>query len=287
MLGSVGDLVEDVVVHLHEQVNVASDTRATVIRRRGGSAANVIAAACRAGGTARFIGQVGDDATGRNLTDSLRADGASVIVGRSGRTGSIIVLLDPTGERTMLSDRAACTDLADPSPEWLDGLDTLHIPYYSLVGEPLATTTATLAGWAAERGIRVSIDTSSSAVLHHVGPAAALARIRSLRPSVVLANELEAAVLGPELHPDYLQGALVIIKQGAQPAIVLEAGEPLREVPAEQVANVRDTTGAGDAFAAGLLLALADGADPITATGRAHAVAAEAVRRASTIGTTR
>ena len=129
MLGSVGDLVEDVVVHLHEQVNVASDTRATVIRRRGGSAANVIAAACRAGGEARFIGQVGDDATGRNLTDSLRADGASVIVGRSGRTGSIIVLLDPTGERTMLSDRAACTDLADPSPEWLDGLDTLHIPY--------------------------------------------------------------------------------------------------------------------------------------------------------------
>lgn len=287
MLGSVGDLVEDVVVHLHEQVNVASDTRATVIRRRGGSAANVIAAACRAGGTARFIGQVGDDATGRNLTDSLRADGASVIVGRSGRTGSIIVLLDPTGERTMLSDRAACTDLADPSPEWLDGLDTLHIPYYSLVGEPLATTTATLAGWAAERGIRVSIDTSSSAVLHHVGPAAALARIRSLRPSVVLANELEAAVLGPELHPDYLEGALVIIKQGAQPAIVLEAGAPLREVPAEKVANVRDTTGAGDAFAAGLLLALADGADPIAATGRAHAVAAEAVRRASTIDTTR
>lgn len=287
MLGSVGDLVEDVVVHLHEQVNVASDTRATVIRRRGGSAANVIAAACRAGGTARFIGQVGDDATGRNLTDALRADGASVIVGRSGRTGSIIVLLDPTGERTMLSDRAACTDLADPSPEWLDGLDTLHIPYYSLVGEPLATTTATLAGWAAERGIRVSIDTSSSAVLHHVGPAAALARIRSLRPSVVLANELEAAVLGPELHPDYLDGALVIIKQGAQPAIVLEAGAPLREVPAEQVANVRDTTGAGDAFAAGLLLALADGADPIAATGRAHAVAAEAVRRASTIDTTR
>lgn len=281
MLGSVGDLVEDVVVHLHEQVNVASDTRATIIRRRGGSAANVIATACRAGGAARFIGQVGDDATGRGLTDALLADGASLIVGRGGRTGSIIVLLDPTGERTMLSDRAACTDLDDPSPQWLDGLHTLHIPYYSLVGEPLATTTATLAGWAIEQGIRVSIDTSSSAVLHQVGPAQALARIRSLRPLVVLANELEAAALGAELHPDHLDGALVIIKQGAQPAIVLQAGQPPQEVPAETVENVRDTTGAGDAFAAGLLLALADGADPIAATKRAHAVAAHAVRWAS------
>jgi sugar/nucleoside kinase (ribokinase family) len=98
---------------------------------------------------------------------------------------------------------------------------------------------------------------------------------------VVLANELEAAALGPELHPDHLNGALVIIKQGAQPALVLQAGQPLREVPAETVADVRDTTGAGDAFAAGLLLALADGADPISATRRAHGVAADAVRRAS------
>ena len=282
MLGSVGDLVEDVVVHLHERVNIASDTRATVIRRRGGSAANVIAAACRAGGPARFIGQVGDDATGRGLTDTLIADGANVIVRRAGRTGSIIVMLDPRGERTMLTDRAACTDLADPSPEWLDGLDTLHIPYYSLVGEPLATTTTTLAGWAIERGIRVSVDTSSSAVLHQVGSAQALARIRSLRPSVVLANELEAAALGAELHPHHLAGALVIIKQGAQPAIVLQTGLSPFEVPAETVANVRDTTGAGDAFAAGLLLALADGADPIVATLRAHSVAADALRRAST-----
>jgi len=281
LLGSVGDLVEDVVVHLHEQVNVASDTRATVIRRRGGSAANVIAAACRAGGAARFIGQVGDDATGRGLTDALAAEGASVVVTRSGRTGSIIVMLDPAGERTMLSDRGACTDLACPSPEWLDGLHTLHIPYYSLIGEPLASTTTTLATWAAERGIRVSIDTSSQAVLHHVGPAAALARIAALRPAVVLANELEAAALGPQLHPDHLDGALVIIKQGAQPAIVLQAGHPPVAVPAEVVANVRDTTGAGDAFAAGLLLALAAGDEPIAATTRAHAVAADAVRRAS------
>ncbi len=281
MLGSVGDLVEDVVVRLHEQVNVASDTRATVVRRRGGSSANVVAAACRAGGAARFIGQVGDDATGRGLTDALLADGADLRVRRAGRTGTIVVLVDIAGERTMLSDRAACTDLADPEPEWLDGLHTLHIPYYSLVIEPLASTTTTLAAWATERGIRVSIDTSSAAIIEHAGPGRALARIASLRPSVVLANELEAATLGPRLHPDHLDGALVIVKQGAEPAIVLQAGATPVEVPAVAVADVRDTTGAGDAFAAGLLLALAEGLDPVVATQRAHLVAAAAVRAAS------
>ncbi|MFM7685123.1 MAG: PfkB family carbohydrate kinase, partial [Actinomycetota bacterium] len=42
-----------------------------------------------------------------------------------------------------------------------------------------------------------------------------------------------------------------------------------------------DTTGAGDAFAAGLLLALAEGRTPVQAVQHAHAVAADAVRRAS------
>ncbi|MDO8362054.1 MAG: carbohydrate kinase family protein [Actinomycetota bacterium] len=284
MLGAVGDMVEDVVVHLREQVNVASDTAAVVVRRRGGSAANMVAAACLAGGAARFIGQVGDDAIGQWLTTQLAGAGAELAVRRTGRSGTIVVLLDVAGERTMLSDRATCTDLADPDPAWLDGLHTLHIPYYSLVGEPLATTAATLAAWAGQRGITVSIDASSASLLQRVGPEQALAHIRSLRPTVVLANELEAATLGPGLHPDHLDGALVVVKQGAEPAIVLQPGRPPVTVPAMSVDGVRDTTGAGDAFAAGLLLALADGADPIEATQRAHRVAADAVRRASAQG---
>lgn len=281
MLGAIGDLVEDVVVHLRESVNVASDTAALIVHRRGGSAANVIAAACLAGGSARFIGQVGDDATGRGLTDALAATGAEVMVRRAGRTGTVIALLDVAGERTMLTDRGAATELANPDPAWLDGLDTLHIPFYSFVGEPLATTATTLARWAVERRVAVSIDTSSAAVLAQVGTAQALAIMRAVRPSVVLANELEAATLGAALHPDNIDGALVVVKQGALPAIVLQSGQPPCEVAANALANVTDTTGAGDAFAAGFLLAFAADRDPIAAALRGHQVAAAAIQRAS------
>lgn len=281
MLGAIGDLVEDVVVQLRESVNVASDTAALIVHRRGGSAANVIAAACLAGGSARFIGQVGDDATGRSLTDALAATGADLVVRRAGRSGTVVALLDVAGERTMLTDRGASSELDKPDPAWLDGLDTLHIPFYSFVGEPLATTATTLARWAVERRIAVSIDTSSAAVLEQVGPAAALKIIRVLRPTVVLANELEAATLGAALHPDNLDGALVVIKQGALPAVVLQSGQPPREVAAEKLTDVTDTTGAGDAFAAGFLLAFAADPDPIAAAKRGHQVAAAAIQRAS------
>lgn len=283
ILGALGDLVEDVVVHQLEPVNAASDTRSVVTRRRGGSAANVVEAACRAGGSARFIGQVGDDATGRVLTDALAAVGAELAVRRGGRTGTIVVLVGHDGERTMLTDRGACTQLDGVDEEWLDGLHTLHVPYYSLVGEPLASTSVAAVAAAHARGLRVSVDVSSTALLAAEGAESAMARIATLRPHVVLANQAEAELLGRNLHPRALHGAMVVVKRGPEPASLFNASGDEQRVPAIVLDEVRDTTGAGDAFAAGLLLALASGNSPTESVQRAHAVAAAAVRRASTV----
>jgi sugar/nucleoside kinase (ribokinase family) len=160
MIGTVGDLVEDIAVRLDGPVNLASDTSAIIRRRRGGSAANMAVSVARHGGAARFIGQIGDDAIGTVLVEALQADGVEVVVRRGGRTGTIVVLVDAAGERTMLTDRGACADLADPDPAWLDGLSVLHVPMYSFTGGALATTAATLVGWARERSILVSVDLS-------------------------------------------------------------------------------------------------------------------------------
>ena len=61
----------------------------------------------------------------------------------------------------------------------------------------------------------------------------------------------------------------------------MQLGHAPVEVPALTIDNVRDTTGAGDAFAAGLLVALASGSTPVAATMLGHHSAARAISAAS------
>ena len=149
MLGTVGDLVEDVVVRLSGPIHLAADTDAVIERRRGGSAANVAAVAARISGSARFLGQVGDDGLGDRLLAELADEGVDVdAVRRRGRTGSIVVLVDSLGERSFLTDPGDARALAGAEEAWLDHVDVLHVPLYSFVGGPIAATAATLVRWA-------------------------------------------------------------------------------------------------------------------------------------------
>ncbi len=291
MIGTVGDLVEDIAVRLDGPVNLASDTPAVIRRRRGGSAANMAVSVARHGGAARFIGQIGDDAIGTVLVDALQVDGVEVVVRRGGRTGTIVVLVDAAGERTMLTDRGACADLADPDPAWLDGLSVLHVPMYSFTGGALADTAATLVDWAHERSILVSVDLSSEALIESMGAGAMAALLDRLRPDVVLANELEAAAFGG-LDAVAAVAGIAVVKQGARPALVhhrVDTGaaaveaEAWVEVPVPTVPVVRDTTGAGDAFAAGFLGALTAVAEPIEAARAGHRAAAAAIAAVSSL----
>lgn len=276
MLVAVGDLVDDIVVRLTGPVNVASDTEAVVTRRRGGSAANVAAAAARLTGGSRFLGQVGDDAIGSALLGELAGEGVDVAaVRRSGRTGSIVVLVDATGERSFLTDPGSSRQLDSPAAGWLVDATVLHVPFYSLVGGPIAETSETLIDWAHRRSIAVSIDLSSVSVIEAAGAGDVHRRVEALLPDVVFANADEAAAVG-------LAGALgqatTFVKRGPDGATVFLPAGATVDVPALPVEGPVDTTGAGDAFAAG---ALSHGnwiEDPAGACAAGHSAAAAVLR---------
>ncbi len=279
MLATLGDLVDDVIVRLGGPVRLASDTPSIISHRRGGSAANVAEVAASLGAPIRFLGQVGHDRVGEGLVAELSAVGVDVsCVMRGGSTGTIVVLVDEHGERTMLTDRRACLDLGPADPAWLDGVDDLHVPFYSFAAGTLGDTARTMVGWAGERGVRVSIDVSSVAAIEAFGIEATRTLLLELGPAVVFANADEAATLGLD-HA--LGRAVTVVKRGPEPAVVYCPGVEPVEVPAVAIDRVPDSTGAGDAFAAGFLCHAQgrDGwvADPIGACEAGHRAAATVI----------
>ncbi len=275
MLATLGDLVDDVIVRASGAVRPGTDTAAAIMRRQGGSAANVAVAAARLGQPVRFIGNVGDDDRGRMLVARLRNEGVDVDHVRfGGTTGTIIALVDRAGERSFLTDRGACTELADPAPAWLDGVTCLHLPLYSFVGRPLADTASATAESASERGIALSVDLSSVAVIEDLGVEETRRLLARISPTVVFANADESEVIGID---GSIASAMTIVKRGPDPALLFGSDGTRHEVPATAVDEVRDTTGAGDAFAAGFLTA--DRSDPIAAVRSGHRAAVAHLRR--------
>jgi sugar/nucleoside kinase (ribokinase family) len=241
MICVLGDAHLDVVVSARWPVAEETDTPARTAVGVGGQAANVAAWVVALGGEARLIAARGTDLAARLVAGELARRGVE-LVGPvlDGRTGVVVSLTDHGAGRSMLTDRGIGPSLSAGSlrPEWLDGCAWLHLPAYSLVTEPVAG--AALA--AAERAPRLSVDLSSTAVLRAYGVARFAGLIAQLRPDVVFGNEAEASLVGD------LAGAELVVKLG--PRGVRAGGAVIPALPTRPV----DSTGAGDAFAAGYLV---------------------------------
>ncbi len=270
----VGDLTLDVVLLPARALETATDVPGRVMLRQGGSAATTARWIARLGARSTLITAVGRDPVGRALVARLRRDRVSVRALRaSGRpSGRIGVLVRPDGERSFVADRGASDLLApgDLREGWFAAVDGVHLPAYSLLGEPLGLAGRRAVELGRAAGARITVDLASSGPLLEGGRAEALALIASIGPDLLFATESESAALLGEPDPGRLLdlAPIAIVKRGARGATILvrvpEAdGSPLRlEVATRQVAAA-DTTGAGDAFDAGFLVAWlsADAAD--------------------------
>jgi sugar/nucleoside kinase (ribokinase family) len=240
-----GDAHLDVVVTLTSPVAPDTDTPAAITVGAGGQAANVAAWVVALGGTGRLVAARGSDLIATVVSRELARRGVQ-LAGPvlEGKTGTVVSVSYGGGHRSMLTDRGVGPLLAPAHIDagWLDGCAWLHLPAYSLVDAPVRRAALLAAAAAAARSVRISVDLSSTAALVSIGIDRFRELLAGLRPDVVLGNQPEADLVGE------LPGTELIVKLGA--AGVRAGGRAYPALPAAAA----DSTGAGDAFAAGYLL---------------------------------
>jgi ribokinase len=283
----VGDLMADVVAWVSAPLAHASDTPAQITTHPGGGGANVAARLVEAGVPALLVARVGDDDPGESALAGLRRAGVEleIAIDPLRPTGTCVVIVEPSGERTMLPDRGANAALAPgdlPIDEFTAGAH-LHLSGYTLLDPGSRSAGLVAIEHARTAGMSISVDPASAAPLQEAGPQTFLGWVR--HAGLLLPNAEEAAVLTGARDPEAAAWALardgreVVITLGAGGALWSD-GEHVERAPASPAPAQVDSTGAGDAFTAGWLASRLQGAEPTEALAAANFAAAQVLKEA-------
>lgn len=264
----------------------------TVRLRMAGAESNFAIAMRRLGVPARWISRVGCDPIGDLIVEALEVEGVDVsgVVRDPGAPTGMYYKARAGGATVVhyyrhgsAASRLAPADVPDAA---LDGVAHVHLTGITMgLSGGAAELVAGLAERAHARGIGVTFDLNWRPALW-TGPAAARAAYERVLPWAgwVLCGEEEGRnVFGGET-PDATIAALraagareAIVRVGARGAMLLDAGSPVIVAPPLLV-DVVDEVGAGDAFAAGFVYGLLEGASPVEAVGIANRLAAASLQ---------
>ncbi len=249
-IATLGDVMLDVIVRLEEPLAPGGDVRAATRAGAGGQAANVAAWAVALGAEGRCIAKRGGDATGELVARELEGRGVELVGPvADGATGVVVSIVGADRDRALASDRGVAPSFSPDELDaaWLD-CDVLHLSGYALLREPVCDTATLAASLARGRGARVSVDVAAWTEIRVFGAVKFRELIDTIAPDVLFATEAEWEILGGA----YLTAPTGVIKRGPRGATVVTEDARLDLSPVET--EVVDTTGAGDAFAAGFLL---------------------------------
>ncbi len=265
---ALGDVNVDIIAHFASYPGKGEDALAHSTEFHcGGSAANTAMALACMGLEVVLISRVGPDPLAAKALSSLSEAGvlpAGLQRDPAAMTGLMYVIVTPDGERTILGHRGANV-LTDPnlvSEEQIRDAKLLHLSGYALLAEPQRSAALLALEMACRHGLTVVLDPGMS--VHQ----AALNEMRALFPviDILLPNLPEAQALTGAGSPqacfqDLLaQGVrLVALKLGEHGCLIGDK-EGSAHVPGLAV-EARDTTGAGDFYAAGFIAGYLGGLD--------------------------
>jgi sugar/nucleoside kinase (ribokinase family) len=252
----IGDINVDVITLLSGPLQKNTDTTSVNAITLGGSTCNIAVWLTHLGVETDLVGAIGDDVLGTWVITQLQAFGVSdknIRTITNNRTGTCVILVDETGARSMMPDFGA--NLVQGVDQELENLisesDIVVMSAYTFLRPESRKFALDVLESVENSNARMVIDAASSSPITNAGPD----KVRKylVRADLVLANEDEFAVLAVGAPEDWTsEFKNLIVKRGERGALWLSKGQEVASVKAEEV-KVLDTTGAGDAFCAGLL----------------------------------
>jgi len=254
----IGDAMLDVIVKMQGQMYLGSDTISQISTHGGGAAANTATWLASSGHKVFYVCRLGDDAAGRVIANEFDAwnIGYQPEFLKEHRTGIVVVLVDQNGDRSMFPDRGANSGLSELDLPDLTRFSAVFLSGYALFNPQSQAGVLRMINKIREANLDIFFNPGSVGVMSNLGVDACRQRCKLM--DLLIMNQAEAEFLTGNSDIEAALNELskdvetVVITTSSQGAIGKSRGQEIINSPTLPITAI-DSTGAGDAFAAGFI----------------------------------